>query len=219
MLAAVARSPMRIMLVFCLTWVALSVFAILGMQLMAGTLGSCSDVAVDFRGECVGTDPAHSAEEGVSVPRAWSVAALNFDWIGAAFVSVLSAATHDDLPGLFFSAADGTDRDRGPRVNGREWIAVYFVPLVVACALFFINLFVGVMADAYQDAARDHEARRAQAGAAGRRRRALTRDDLPIVVDEEEEDAAARVTLRSMRRNFRCREDGLEVVEGMRHGP
>ena len=221
-LSAVGSSLQRIVLVVGLTWIALTVFALIGMELLSANLGVCSDVDVAFRGDCVGPDPFLSTEDGVTIPRNWTVRPRNFDWIGAAFVSVLSLATHDDLPSLYTDAVDSTGDDNyGPYEYGREWLAAYFVPLIIACALFFINLFIGVMANAYTLAADDFAARAADGAAGARRQRTLTRADLPPLMDEEEEEGEER-SVRALRRNFRrarreaVRRDGCARLRGTR---
>jgi hypothetical protein len=206
-ISAVSMSLHSILLVFGLTWMALTISAIIGMQLLAGNLGACSDAAISDRLDCVGPDPILSTEEGVMIPREWTVRPRNFDWIGAAFVSVLSLATHDDLPGLYFDSIDSSSEDNsGPYENGRQWLAIYFIILIVTCSLFFINLFIGVMTEAYQKAAFEFAARaaaEAAGSAAARRKRTLTRADLPMILDAEEDDTGFEFTARSLRRNFR----------------
>ena len=216
--SAVTMSLHRILLVFGLTWTALTIFAIIGMQLLGGNLGACSDVDVAYRLNCVGPDPFLSSEEGVGIPRQWSVRPRNFDWIGAAFVSVVSLATHDDLPGLYFDAVDSAgDDNTGPYENSRQWLAIYFIPLIVICSLFFINLFIGVMADAYQNAANEHAKTVAASedSAAARRKRTLKREDLPMMLDASSDESAGglELTIRALRRNFRSPVDVHRAVQ------
>ena len=75
------------------------VLSIIGVQIFAGRMGSCSDGAVWVRTACKGLD-------GDGKMREWAPYEYNFDNIIAGFQTQLMLASQDDWPVHMFAATD-----------------------------------------------------------------------------------------------------------------
>ncbi|KNC49505.1 voltage-gated Ion Channel superfamily [Thecamonas trahens ATCC 50062] len=105
--------------------------------------GFLSSLAVAVSGACVGSFV--SPDDGVLRPRAWRVARLNFDHIGAAFVTLFSVASLEGWWDVMYDGMDVTAKGVQPATNASAANALYFVAFVFLGSFFMLNLFVSVI--------------------------------------------------------------------------
>jgi hypothetical protein len=125
-----------------LVFAALTGFAVLGMHLLGGIMGSCSDPVVFRREDCVGAD-------SIGAPRTWSLHGLNFGWFGSAMESVWVVASSNDWPELMWRAVDSTEPDTGPFENHNLAMALFFFGIAAFSLLVLLNLFISVFVCVY----------------------------------------------------------------------
>ena len=121
------------------------VFAIIGVQFWAGKFWICNDLSVDNVSQCVGT---YTNVDGDAVVRIWSNAAMNFDDVGNAMLTLFSVASLELWLDVMYSAMDvPSDLGGQPELNQRAYFCLYFVTFVVLGSFLIMNLFVGAVVD------------------------------------------------------------------------
>lgn len=142
----------NVLLIFLLF---VTVFAILGVQLFAGKLSSCSDPAVDTRARCVGT---FVDESGIERERGWFRAQLaSFDNFAYAAMALFELAHSEMWPDVMLLAMGARGVDEAPLEDVRDApasqiaLSLYFVAWTLIGAFFVINLFVGVVIDNFNE--------------------------------------------------------------------
>ena len=88
-LRAVTDAVVPLTATLCISILVVSVFAIIGMELLQGSMHFCSDRFVLLENECVGSDDFGEARRWLNFDR-------NFDWFGEAWMSVFIVGTQDD---------------------------------------------------------------------------------------------------------------------------
>ena len=148
------------------------IMAILFQQLFGGSLYACTDPDESVRLMCVG---AHS-DGGWIAERAWQNNPRNYDNIFSSLLVMLELLTIEDWNSIMASAIDATDPHHGPiRDNGPGWGFLFMVYIILG-SFFVMNLFVGVIVTAYNDAKTEADLGLGQVGNAEARRVARIRD-------------------------------------------
>jgi len=131
------------------------VFAIIGVQFWKGKFWTCNDSNVDNVSQCVGY---YTDDAGDSVLREWSNAAMNFDNVGNAMLTLFEVASLELWLDVMYSAMDVPSAlGDQPEQNESAYFAIYFVFFVVFGSFLVMNLFVGAVVDNFTQAKADDE--------------------------------------------------------------
>jgi len=131
------------------------VFAIIGVQFWKGKFWTCNDSSVDNVSQCVGY---YTDDAGDSALREWSNAAMNFDNVGNAMLTLFEVASLELWLDVMYSAMDvPTSLGDQPELNESAYFAIYFVFFVVFGSFLVMNLFVGAVVDNFTQAKADDE--------------------------------------------------------------
>ena len=101
------------------------VFAVLGMQLFMGRMGSCTDPALKTKSECLGGESA--ARGGRDRPQWLNPAFGSFDDFGQAMMILYVASTGDNWPEFMYHTMDATAVDTAPERNDFSIVALFFI--------------------------------------------------------------------------------------------
>jgi len=148
----------NVMVVLLLVWL---MFAILGVQLFAGKLHTCSDPAFPPATSRFGVrnstggwavepcSPEFSfvSDDGESAPREWKPMQPNFDSVFEAILLLFITSSGEGWPGVMFACADIVEVDVSPKKNNSPASVLFFVAFIVVGSFFFLNLFTGVVFD------------------------------------------------------------------------
>eukprot|EP00756_Hemistasia_phaeocysticola_P019747 Hpha_TRINITY_DN15680_c2_g2::TRINITY_DN15680_c2_g2_i1::g.99897::m.99897/K04842/SCN10A; voltage-gated sodium channel type X alpha len=122
------------------------IFGILGMQLFAGTSYRCSDQ--DY-GDVTNPRIRDSRVACLEAGFRWEAYKANFDNLGNAVLALFEVASLEGWIGLMYVSVDGVSFDEGPIFENRPELAYYFVLFIIIGSFFMVNLFIGVLIDAY----------------------------------------------------------------------
>jgi len=143
--------------------IAISVYSLLGlvgMQILLGSMGTCSDTKIKFMRDCWGQTAEGEARE-------WINNSANFDVLPVAVVTMFTLATQDDWPTLTFAGIDAIGQRLQPEGSkyagymevesaiqnaNPNFFAFYFLSIMVGGYLV-LNMFVSVFVDGYLNAA------------------------------------------------------------------
>ena len=124
------------------------IMAILFQQLFGGALYVCTDPGQHEKLMCVGTWSA----DGTLADRMWQNNERNYDNVVSSLLVMLELLTIEDWNSIMASAIESTDPDHGPvPANNPGW-GFLFMMYIVLGSFFVMNLFVGVIVTAYNDA-------------------------------------------------------------------
>ena len=138
------QSIVAILNVIIVQVIVLLMFAILGVSLFAGKLYKCSESQFDSRDLC--------EKAGFTWTELWP----NFDNVWNTFITLMILSSEEGWPDIMYSAIDATDVDKGPVYNSNPYVAYYFVVFITISSFLFMNLFVGVVYEKFNEA-RKHE--------------------------------------------------------------
>ena len=144
-------------------------FAILGVQLFAGTFHYCRDVSLtpmnvtdniapfcdprcDTNARSCGPSDCFSCfEPGDSFlyERRWDNRDQNFDNVINAMVTLFEISTSEGWADIALYAVDATGTDTWPVKDNARWRVIYFVVFMMVGAFFAVQLFAGVACDKY----------------------------------------------------------------------
>ncbi|CUI14793.1 voltage-gated ion channel protein, putative, partial [Bodo saltans] len=129
--------------------IVMTLFGIMGVQIFQGLFYYCNgtDALINYN------DLNAAACEAVG--GRWSNAAYNFDHLGQAYLTLFVLATTEGWSTIMFNGMDATDTfNEPPIVNIQKKNSVYFIAFIVIGAIFFVNLFVSIIIDSFQQAQR-----------------------------------------------------------------
>ena len=140
--------------ILVITIMFLFVFAAMGVQLFAGKFFYCTDVSKLTPDECRG-DYVIFENYDYSQPkieqRQWLRHDWNFDNLATAMATLFTSSTGEGWPSVMFAAIDATDIDKGPIVDNRPEISLFFIFFVVIMSFFFLNIFVALIILTFQE--------------------------------------------------------------------
>ncbi|CDW83739.1 cation channel family protein [Stylonychia lemnae] len=122
-------------------------FAILGVNLFAGKLQSCSVNPYQVRNEL----------DCFKARGEWITYSQNFDNVPRAMITLFVVATQEGWPDLMYAYTDITNEAQGPKPGESPANAYFFVAFVFVGSFFFMNLFVGVLFMNFEAAQRDEK--------------------------------------------------------------
>ena len=127
----------------------LAVFAILGVQLLAGRLGRCAtNMGRRVDGD---THPLTRAqcEDGTHPDKLWSNPSFgSFDNFGSAALLLFEVATLEGWVEVMWASVDATDIDMPAVRDFSPMMSIFFLLWVVLGSVLLLNLFVGVLVTA-----------------------------------------------------------------------
>jgi hypothetical protein len=125
--------------ILILSWILWFIWGIVGVQLFAVTFYSCSDPT--FR----------SADNCTAHGYLWENADYHFDNIGAAMTTLYVITTFSDWTDIAYQGVDAVGPGLAPELNHNPLASVYFLLFAVIGGIFFVNLFVSVLIDTYEE--------------------------------------------------------------------
>ena len=139
-----------------------SIVAILCVQLFKGTMFACSagldwnpdsktwDQHIWVKTACMGS----SVVDGELSLPIWESAPQNFDNFVNAMLTLFEIFSLEAWPDIMINLVDATDVHHGPSRNSQPWVVFLMVVLIMLGSFFLLNLFVGVIVTAYNEAQR-----------------------------------------------------------------
>ena len=162
-LALSIKPLFNVAIVLFLVWF---MFALVGVQLMAGKFFSCNDPSFPEGMSRLGspaediapcaaswTPPGQTApvpltfidSDGVSIVRQWDDKDINFNHIVNAIIALYIMATGEGWPNIMFTAMDVTQIDFQPKRDESWFLAYYFVLFITVTVFFFLELVIGAI--------------------------------------------------------------------------
>ena len=135
-----------------------TVVGVLFCQLFKGKMGYCTDFDMLRVEACVGSGIQESFSDFSDVPlnevtgTQWQSRRRNFDNIFQAAISIFEILTLEEWPALMYTVIDATEVGQGPKFENEPSRAVFFYVVILAGAFLLLNLFVGVIVSAYNEA-------------------------------------------------------------------
>ena len=127
------------------------VFAILGVQIFAGKFASC---ASDDANVARAPDSGACIEAG----GVWANPSIgSFDDIGAALLLLFESATMEGWPDVMYAAIDATAQGQAPSQGFAPFQSLFVVAWIILGGMFLLNVFVGVIVDAFAAIKRNDE--------------------------------------------------------------
>uniref|UniRef100_A0A8B9N8U0 Uncharacterized protein n=1 Tax=Accipiter nisus TaxID=211598 RepID=A0A8B9N8U0_9AVES len=139
-------SIMNVLLV-CLTfWL---IFSIMGVNLFAGKFYHCvnTTTGVNFPPEKVSNATVCKNLMMTSVDVQWKNVKVNFDNVGAGYLSLLQVATFKGWMNIMYAAVDSRETEKQPKYEDNLYMYIYFVAFIIFGSFFTLNLFIGVIID------------------------------------------------------------------------
>nr|XP_013816082.1 PREDICTED: sodium channel protein type 2 subunit alpha-like [Apteryx mantelli mantelli] len=139
-------SIMNVLLV-CLTfWL---IFSIMGVNLFAGKFAHCVNTTTGemFPPEEIANKTACENLRLTAVDVLWKNVKVNFDNVGAGYLSLLQVATFKGWMEIMYAAVDSTEMEKQPKYEYSLYMYLYFVAFIIFGSFFTLNLFIGVIID------------------------------------------------------------------------
>ncbi|KAI0988337.1 hypothetical protein GJ496_002524, partial [Pomphorhynchus laevis] len=127
-------------------------FACIGVQLFKGTFYKCSDASKLTRDECKGYYLVENANGPPDqLEREWKNQDFNFDNVSKALLTLFVLTTLEGWPGMLHVAMDSNEQNKGPIVNSRPGVAIYFIAFIIVIVFYIVNIFVGFVIVTFQN--------------------------------------------------------------------
>ncbi|NXI45007.1 SCN2A protein, partial [Galbula dea] len=139
-------SIMNVLLV-CLTfWL---IFSIMGVNLFAGKFYQCVNTTTGepFPPEDVSNATVCENRRITGADARWQNAKVNFDNVGAGYLSLLQVATFKGWTLIMYAAVDSREVREQPVYEDNLYMYLYFVAFIIFGSFFTLNLFIGVIID------------------------------------------------------------------------
>eukprot|EP00754_Rhynchopus_humris_P017353 Rhum_TRINITY_DN14558_c21_g1::Rhum_TRINITY_DN14558_c21_g1_i1::g.101733::m.101733/K04853/CACNA1F; voltage-dependent calcium channel L type alpha-1F len=121
-------------------------FAVLGVQLLKGSLVHCTNPDIIDKALCNGTY-LMDLKGGVFVEREakWVVQETNYNHILSAMFALFKVALSEEWVKIMFAAVDSVNDERGPVQDERPWLAVYFIVFFIMASFLCLNLIISIL--------------------------------------------------------------------------
>ncbi|NXP82033.1 SCN2A protein, partial [Ramphastos sulfuratus] len=139
-------SIMNVLLV-CLTfWL---IFSIMGVNLFAGKFYHCVNTTTgeQFTPEEVNNATMCKSLMTTAADVRWQNVKVNFDNVGAGYLSLLQVATFKGWMEIMYAAVDSRETGDQPKYEDNLYMYIYFVAFIIFGSFFTLNLFIGVIID------------------------------------------------------------------------
>ncbi|XP_036299084.2 voltage-dependent L-type calcium channel subunit alpha-1S, partial [Pipistrellus kuhlii] len=130
------------------------IFACVGVQLFKGKFFSCNDLSKMTEEECRGHYYVYKDGDPTQVElrrREWLHSDFHFDNVLSAMMSLFTVSTFEGWPQLLYKAIDAYEEDKGPVLNHRVEMAIFFIVYIILIAFFMMNIFVGFVIVTFQE--------------------------------------------------------------------
>ncbi|XP_061861203.1 sodium channel protein type 2 subunit alpha-like isoform X9 [Colius striatus] len=139
-------SIMNVLLV-CLTfWL---IFSIMGVNLFAGKFYHCvnSITGEELSSKNVSNKTMCEDLMMAGADVRWKNVQVNFDNVGAGYLSLLQVATFKGWMDIMYAAVDSREVKKQPEYEANLYMYIYFVAFIIFGSFFTLNLFIGVIID------------------------------------------------------------------------
>lgn len=127
----------NVVIVLLIVWL---MFAILGVSLLAGKLYSCENSNFSYEIDCI--DAGYT----------WNSLNPNYDNVINAITALFILTSEEGWPDIMYNAVDASEVGRAPIRDYNIYISYYFVIFIFVGSFFFLNLFIGVVFDKFNEA-------------------------------------------------------------------
>ncbi|XP_061464565.1 sodium channel protein type 2 subunit alpha-like [Rhineura floridana] len=136
-------SIMNVLLVCLIFWL---IFSIMGVNLFAGTFYHCVNIT-DGQMLPHTMVPDKLACQNMTGIARWANLKVNYDNVGAGYLSLLQVATFKGWMEIMYAAVDSTRQNMQPKYENSLYMYLYFVGFIIFGSFFTLNLFIGVIID------------------------------------------------------------------------
>lgn len=140
MVIALLQSIVAIFNVVIVQGIVLLMFAILGVSLLAGKLYYCSNLLYLNQDSC--------ELAGYS----WELIWPNYNNVLNAFTTLIILSSEEGWPDIMAAAIDAKDVKQASEFNTNPMIAYYFIIFITISSFLFMNLFIGVVYEKFNEA-------------------------------------------------------------------
>lgn len=155
-LHSLADSIVQIFSAVIVLFVTLAAFSIVGVALLSGRMGDCTDDSISRDSECFGafvpgvnaSDPAVDTGNLQRELRLWQVPSSNLDTFSLALSTTAEAITLEGYVEVMIRAIDAQGIDEGAKVRAAPENAFFFFLLIILVAFLSVQLFVAIVTDA-----------------------------------------------------------------------
>lgn len=126
-------------------------FSCIGVQLFKGSFYSCNDFSKLSADECNGVFYTYKDGELEIEEREWTNYKFNFDNVLQGMFTLFTVTTFEGWPALLYKAIDSTQENKGPRIDNRRAVAIFFISYIIVIAFFMVNIFVGFVIVTFQN--------------------------------------------------------------------
>ncbi|XP_053900183.1 sodium channel protein type 2 subunit alpha-like isoform X3 [Malaclemys terrapin pileata] len=139
-------SIMNVLLVCLIFWL---IFSIMGVNLFAGKFFFCVNTTSGdtFSREKVMNKTDCEILKNNNKDVLWKNVKVNFDNVGAGYLSLLQIATFKGWMPIMYAAVDSINIDQQPKYEENLYMYLYFVIFIIFGSFFTLNLFIGVIID------------------------------------------------------------------------
>ena len=137
---ALLQSIVAIFNVVFIQGIVLLMFAILGVSLLAGKLYNCSDDVSDSMANCVNS--------GYKWQPIWP----NYDNVLNTLTTLIILSSEEGWPDIMNLAIDAKDIEKSLGYNENPMIAYFFIVFITISSFLFMNLFIGVVYEKFNEA-------------------------------------------------------------------
>ncbi|CAM5147341.1 unnamed protein product [Eretmochelys imbricata] len=139
-------SIMNVLLVCLIFWL---IFSIMGVNLFAGKFFSCVNTTTgnSFSRELIENKSDCEALMKSNGDVLWKNVKVNFDNVGAGYLSLLQVATFKGWMDIMYAAVDSINTEQQPKYEESLYMYLYFVIFIIFGSFFTLNLFIGVIID------------------------------------------------------------------------
>ncbi|XP_026503337.1 sodium channel protein type 2 subunit alpha-like isoform X11 [Terrapene carolina triunguis] len=140
-------SIMNVLLVCLIFWL---IFSIMGVNLFAGKFFYCVNTTsgdiISRKNVMNKTDCEILMKSNEGKVR-WKNVKVNFDNVGAGYLSLLQIATFKGWMDIMYAAVDSINVSTQPKYEENLYMYLYFVIFIIFGSFFTLNLFIGVIID------------------------------------------------------------------------
>ncbi|XP_054592138.2 sodium channel, voltage gated, type V-like, alpha b isoform X2 [Nothobranchius furzeri] len=137
-------SIMNVLLVCLIFWL---IFSIMGVNLFAGKFGRCVNrTGFVYDASVINNKSECNAFNDTSLYY-WTKVKVNFDNVGAGYLSLLQVATFKGWMDIMYAAVDSRAVEEQPIKEVNLYMYLYFVIFIIFGSFFTLNLFIGVIID------------------------------------------------------------------------
>uniref|UniRef100_A0A8C2YG97 Sodium channel protein n=1 Tax=Coturnix japonica TaxID=93934 RepID=A0A8C2YG97_COTJA len=139
-------SIMNVLLVCLIFWL---IFSIMGVNLFAGKFYHCVNTTTGEMFDVSDVNNYTQCEELIKNNQSarWKNVKVNFDNVGAGYLSLLQVATFKGWMDIMYAAVDSREVEDQPKYEDNLYMYLYFVIFIIFGSFFTLNLFIGVIID------------------------------------------------------------------------